>query len=110
MAISYFGHSALSLEETNSLLGELRKVLPVETWAAIRLEAATPVPMPFGGDIAREFGIAAASRFQFTLIDKEQAHRYRPALIAAAYGIFGRDRLFITWELDSIVPPPESTT
>lgn len=107
MAISYHGHSALEIAETDRLLAELRLALPDETWSAIRLSAARPLPEPFGAEIASGFGIAARSRFTFTLIDMERAHNYRPALIAAAYILFGRGRLVITWELDSIVPPPD---
>jgi hypothetical protein len=103
--ISYYGHSRYGEAETDALLDLVRLEMPEAAWDTLHLTGAERIDANWRA-IALEFGIAARCRFRLSMLDKTQAHRYRPALIAATYRIFGSGQLLITWELDSVVAPP----
>ena len=106
--ITYIGHSSYTIAETDVLLRKVRSDLPASTWTALYLTDAEPLGVPFGRDISRDFGIEALCQFQLRLVDKDNAYKYYPAAIGALYLGFAKDRLVITWELDSIVPDPNA--
>ncbi|UJW86788.1 hypothetical protein [Devosia sp. SL43] len=106
--INYIGHSGYDMAQTNGLLQKVRGELPADTWLALYLTAAIPLGEPFDRDISRDFGIEALCKFQLQLVDKESAHQYHPAAIAALYAHFAKGHLVITWELDSIIADPNA--
>ena len=107
--ISYVGHSSYTIAQTNQLLRQVRSALPASGWTALALTDAEAPAEPFGRDISRDFGIEALCQFRLRLTDKENAHSYHPAAIAALYAHFAKGRLVVTWELDFIVPDPNPT-
>ena len=106
MAIELFGHSALSIRETQHLAASARAAHPEWFCGPLHLSDAGDLG-PFGAEIALEFGIAAQSRFglfvhdktHLDLLDRAADHPYAP---------FG-DPLVLTRGMDQPRPPRSPT-
>tara|TARA_R110000868_G_scaffold208192_5_gene457632 strand:- start:5 stop:340 length:336 start_codon:yes stop_codon:yes gene_type:complete len=102
MSISYFGHSALDLALTQRRIEHLRDARPDWFSGPLELTDARP-PGPFGGEIAREFGIEAQCIFSLHLRDKTRIATVHPAL-DFIYEVFGTGHIVMSWEMDRIHP------
>jgi len=105
VSIGYTGHCSLAPEEAQAHLGVLAASHPDLFGGPYGLTAATAPPEPFGADISRDFGIAARSWFRLLMPDKGRDGPPSPEVVDLLYEAFGTDRLVVTWELDTVVPP-----
>lgn len=105
MSIGYTGHCSLPPEEAQVRLAVLADSYPDLFGGPYVLTAATAPPEPFGPDISRDFGIAARSWFRLLMPGKGRDGPPSPEVVDLLYQSFGIDRLVITWELDTVVPP-----
>lgn len=103
MAIDLFGHSALSIPETQKRIVHARSKHPEWFDGPLMLADAKPLG-PFGAEIARDFGIEAQCLFGIFLHQKEKAGLITPAA-EYLYELFGTDNVVITHGMDTVWAP-----
>lgn len=106
MAIAYTGHCSLAPDEAQARLASVAASRPDLFGGFYALTAATPPPEPFGAEISRDFGITARSWFRLLRAGKGEVGPPAPEVVDLLYRAFGTEHLVITWELDTVVPPP----
>ncbi|MGQ3356969.1 MAG: hypothetical protein ACT6XY_21345 [Phreatobacter sp.] len=108
MSIGFTGHCSLAPEEAQARLRALAASRPDLFGGLYVLTPATAPPEPFGADISRDFGIAARCWFRLLMPGKGRDGPPSPEVVELLYQVFGTDHLIVTWELDTVVPPPAS--
>jgi hypothetical protein len=103
MSISYYGHCALSVSQSQRLIEYVRQTRPNWFLGALSLTDSKPLG-PFGAEIATKFGIEAQCKFALHVLDKSRLQMVHPA-VDYLYEIFGTQNLLVSWELDKIRPP-----
>ena len=103
MAIDLFGHSALSIPQTQKRIVHARGAHPEWLNGPLKLADAKPLGR-FGAEIARDFGIEAKCLFGMFLHDKEQSALITPAA-EYLYELFGTDNVIITHGMETVWKP-----
>lgn len=103
MAIDLFGHSALTIPETQKRIVLARAERPEWFDGPLMLADAKKLG-PFGAEIAQEFGIDAKCLFGIYLHQKEKSDLITPAA-EYLYELFGTANVLITHGMDTVWKP-----
>lgn len=103
MAIELFGHSALTIPETQKRIVHSRAEHPKWFAGPLMLADAKKLGL-FGAENAHDFGIEAKCLFGIFLHDKKQVEMINPAA-EYLYELFGTDNVVITHGMDSAWKP-----
>ncbi len=106
MSIDYFGLTTRDAKDATALIVEARAAHPDWFDDILILYDAKPADGPFDKETARDFGIAAKSKFMLSVNDKERFSDVLSDALAFLYRQFGTDTLVLTRGFESIHPPP----